>query len=159
MNDVYLKDQDLWKQKARAFVTRCHRHLWGKNNEDPLVFLFRQGLSNEFIKKMYLGWNKYGQERGLAKWGLEKEQGKKPEKDTFILPPGIVIPYIVEKELMAVWILPLSSPGSSFILPGSARGPITLGNPTNPIKEVDGLLEGLGLFQENKERFFLKIWP
>jgi len=48
-----------------AFVTRCHQHLFGKNNEDPLAYLFRQGIKNEFAKQMLMGWNKYSQERPM----------------------------------------------------------------------------------------------
>ena len=155
MCDYPLKDPALWKKKARAFVTRSHRHLWGKNNEDPLVFLFRQDLANQFVKEVHLGWNKHGQERRLAKWGLDnkKDNGKKMETqtDSFILPPGIVFPHIVEKELISVWIQPLDPSANPYMVPGSAKKPILLGNPINPIKSVNGLFKGLRLFQEKKE--------
>jgi hypothetical protein len=163
-----LKDPRLWKKKARAFVTRCHRHLWGKNNEDPLVFLYQQDLANQFVKDMHLGWNKHGQERRLAKWGFDQKKmgGKKikarvndRQEDTFILPPGIVFPYIVEKELVSVWIQPLDLPGPSLLVPGSQNEVIRLGNPGNPIKSVDGLFEGLRLFQENRKTLCIEIRP
>jgi len=162
MNADPLKDPVLWKQKARAFVTRSHRHLWGKNNEDPQVFLFQQDLANQFVKQMHLGWNKHGQARNLEKWGLDDHKKMKPtdndrQKGSFFLPPGIVFPYIVEKELMAVWIHPLDPSGSSFIVPGSAKMPIRMGNQKNPIKVVDGLFEGLRLFQENQETLCVEI--
>lgn len=147
-----LRDPILWKQKARAFVTRSHRHLWGKNNEDPQVLLFQQDLTNQFVKQMHLGWNKHGQSRPLEKWGLDGQQ-----KESFILPPGIVFPYIVEKELMSVWIHPLDPSGATVIVPGSAKTPIRLGSHKNPIKLVDGLFEGLRLFQENQETLCVEI--
>lgn len=167
-----LKDPVLWKKKAAAFVTRSHHHLWGKNNEDPQVFLFQQDLTNRFIKQMHLGWNKHGQERTLEKWGLDdhkkrenldiensaiENRDKERAKGMFILPPGIVFPYIVEKELMAVWIHPLDPSGSAFIVPGSAKMPLRLGSHKNPIKRVDGLFEGLRLFQENQETLCVEI--
>ncbi len=156
-----LKDPVLWKQKARSFVTRSHHHLWGKNNEDPQVFLFQQDLTNQFVKQMHLGWNKHGQERTLEKWGLDNHTKMQPtdndrQKGLFILPPGIVFPYIVEKELMALWIHPLDPSGSAFIVPGSAM-PIRLGNQKNPIKVVDGLFNGLRLFQKNQESLCVEI--
>ncbi|MBU0972750.1 MAG: hypothetical protein KKC20_19040 [Proteobacteria bacterium] len=156
MIDNGLKNPDLWKQKARAFVTRTHRHLWGKNNEDPQVFLFRQNLANQFVKEMHLGWNKHGQERTLEKWGLD---GKKMAGGTFILPAGIVFPYIVEHELLAVWIHPLDPSGSVFQVPGSATLPIRLGNPMNPLQSVEGLFDGLRLFQAQKETLRVEIRP
>lgn len=151
-----LKDPILWKQKARSFVTRSHRHLWGKNNEDPQVLLFQQDLTNQFVKQIHLGWNKHGQSRTLEKWGLNTQDNGQ-QKRSFILPPGIVFPYIVEKELLAVWIHPLDPSGSTFIVPGSANTPLRLGSHKNPIKVVDGLFEGLRLFQEHQETLCVEI--
>jgi len=151
MADIYLKDPILWKKKARAFVTRTHRHLWGKNNEDPLIFLFKQDLTNQFAKDMLLGWNKHGQERTMEKWGIDGQA------NSLSLPPGIVFPYIVEKELLSVWIHPMDPCGIPYLVPGSAKGPILLGNPKNPVKKVDRLFNGLRLFQEKKDLFCVEI--
>lgn len=141
-----------------AFVTRTHRHLWGKNNEDPLVFLFCQGLSHGFAKELLLGWNKHGQERTLEKWGLAdlETPGKAGH---FFLPPGLVFPYIVEKELLSILIQPLDPKAPCSIVPGSAREPILLGNRQNPLITVDSLLEGLGLFQEKNKTLCVKFQP
>lgn len=155
-----LKDPILWKQKAAAFVTRSHHHLWGKNNEDPQVFLFQQDLTNQFVKQMHLGWNKHGQERTLEKWGLDDKMEKPDngrQKGSFILPPGIVFPHIVEKELLAIWIHPLDPAGSWFMVPGSAKTPIRLGSHKNPIKVADDLFEGLRLFQGRQETLRVEI--
>lgn len=86
------RDPVLWKQKAAAFVTRSHHHLWGKNNEDPQVFLFHQDLFTPFIKQMHLGWNKHGQERTLEKWGLDG-----PQNTAFFLPPALCFPILWTK--------------------------------------------------------------
>jgi len=143
-----------------AFVTRCHQHLWGKNNEDPLVFLYQQDLANLFVKKMHMGWNKHGQERLLENWGIDERAGQTLHKsETFLLPQGIVFPYIIEKELKAVFIHPLETPGQTIRIPGSSKEPILLGNQTNPMEEVEGLFEGLRLFQEKKELLCVKIRP
>nr|NJM03660.1 hypothetical protein [Desulfobacula sp.] len=61
---------EAWRKKAGAFVIRCHHHLFGKNNEDPLAYLFTRGIKNEFAKKMLLGWNKFSQERPKENWGF-----------------------------------------------------------------------------------------
>ncbi len=147
-------------------MTRSHRHLWGKNNEDPLVFLFQQDLTNQFAKDMHLGWNKHGQERSLEKWGLEnlkidnkkmETQGNDRHAGSFMLPPGIVFPYIVEKELLSLWIHPFDPAGIPYLVPGSPKKPILLGNPKNPIKSVEGLFQGLRLFQKQKETLCIEI--
>jgi hypothetical protein len=160
MANNHLTDPKLWKKKARAFVTRSHRHLWGKNNEDPLVFLFQQDLANQFVKKMHLGWNKHGQERTLEKWGLGSSglEVKHPV-NKLSLPPGIVFPYIVEKELVSLWIHPLAPSAPTFLVPGSSTDAILLGDPKNPVKTVEGLFNGLRLFQEKNKTLCIRILP
>ena len=124
MTHFILENRELWKQKARAFVTRTHRHLWGKNNEDPLVFLFRQGFSNDFIKQMHLGWNKHGQERDLGKWGLDRP-GEPASR--YFFPAGIVFPYIIDRDLLSVVVIPMDPQARPVLLPGSSRTAVSLG--------------------------------
>lgn len=151
-------DPRLWKKKAMAFAIRTHRHLWGKNNEDPLAFLFNQGLSNEFAKSIYLGWNKFGQERLYENWGINRD-GK------FLIPPGIVFPQIENKEIKGLFILSLNpekdrSKGNLFPvyrIPGSAGNPILMGNPENTTQTEEDLLKGLVLFQDNPDTLALII--
>jgi hypothetical protein len=113
-------DLTAWKKKAMAFVTRSHRHLWGKNNEDPLVFLYFQGLTHDFIRQMHLGWNKHTQHRDLEKWGVfNPGPGKTLSRVRF--PAGIVLPYIVKKNLQSVVILPMTDTSRPWLMPGSRR--------------------------------------
>jgi len=133
-----------------AFAVRAHNHLWGKNNEDPLVFLYNHGLSHEFSRQMYLGWNKFGQERPYGGWGIE-HQG------TFIIPPGIVFPYIIDKELNALFIIPMDQPESVFTFPGNPGTPVVLGTPDNGVKRLNDLLPGLCLFQNNADTLCIEI--
>lgn len=155
METSFLKDHLVWKKKAMAFVTRAHRHLWGKNNEDPLVFLFRRGLSNEYVKSLHLGWNKHGQTRSLESWGLKRiEPGV--EKSIF-LPSGIVFPHIVDKDLKGIWIHPMDGKGHATMVAGSRKGPVIMGNPENETIEVYDLFEGLFLFQEREQNICVKI--
>lgn len=128
-----------------AFSVRAHNHLWGKNNEDPLVFLYDKGLTHEFSRQMYLGWNKFGQERPYDRWGIQKA-GK------FFIPPGIVFPYIMDKELISLFIIPMDQRESVFSFPGNPPRPVILGNPDNEIKPVEDLLQGIFLFQDPDTR-------
>lgn len=130
-----------WQRKAMAFATRAHRHLWGKNNEDPLAFLFNQGLSNAFSKQLYLGWNKFGQDRPFETWGQNLP-------GTFRLPPGLVFPHIVSKELKGLFIISMSDPAEVFQVPGSSSPPLVLGDADAKERiPASGLLEGLCRFQ------------
>lgn len=155
-------DPIAWKNKAMAFVTRSHRHLWGKNNEDPQAFLFIQGLKNQFAKAFLLGWNKFGQERPLQNWGFHADS--KTDKKLF-LPSGIVIPYIVEKELTSVFILPYDENKIKkvFIVPGSSSPTLVLGKSSEKKKEklavIGDIFKGLFLFQECGETFCVIIHP
>ncbi|WDP90821.1 MAG: hypothetical protein HUN04_14390 [Desulfobacter sp.] len=143
-------DKKKWKRHAMAFAIRSHNHLWGKNNEDPLVFLFRKGLSHDFSRQMYLGWNKFGQERPYENWGIQRE-GK------FMIPPGIVFPYIIDKDLKALFVIPMEKTESSFSFPGNPDQPIILGPPDNRIIEVEDIIQGLCRLQENPGTACVKI--
>ena len=120
------KSLNKWKKKAMAFVIRSHRHLWGQNNEGPQAFLFTRGLKNQFIKNLLLGWNKFEQERPIENWEFETESqtGRK-----LFLPSGIVVPFIVEKQLQSIFIHPYDENKihETTIVPGSLNPTLVLG--------------------------------
>lgn len=134
-------DPQRWTHRAMGFVTRAHRHLWGKNNEDPLAFLYLEGLSLDFVREMHLGWNKFGQDRPLEGWGLES-----PNQSSFQLPPGIVLPHIENKTLTAVLIIPMEA-GTPWWLPGSHPPPLDLGTVSDASPVFHHPLDGLRAFQ------------
>lgn len=138
-----------------AFVVRSHRHLWGKNNENPLAFLFNKGLKNEFAKTMLMGWNKFGQNRPLENWGLSTPL----PQEKLVLNPGIVIPFIQDKKLQSVFIHPLEGSNQTLLLPGSLKPTMILGNTQLPIILISNLLDGLFLFQESKKQVCVMIHP
>lgn len=153
-------DAVAWRKKAGAFVIRCHHHLFGKNNGDPLAYLFTRGIKNEFAKQLLLGWNKFSQERPGENWGF----GPGPEK--MVLQKGLVIPYIVEKELKSVFIYAYeeAGPKNTFMVPGSAFTCMILENEPGqagkvPPVLVHDLMQGLLLFQEKKETDCIIIHP
>lgn len=138
-----LSDPTLWKRKAMAFAVRSHRHLWGKNNEDPLSFLYLKGISVDLAKSLYLGWNKFGQKRSLAGWGLKGE-------GDFFIPAGVVFPYIREKELLALFIIPMDPPHAAVKLPGSDPCSICIGPAGKAdAKTTQDLLQGFVLLQDH----------
>jgi len=150
---------DIWKKKAVAFVTRSHRHLWGKNNEEPLAFLFLNGLENQSAKDMMIGWNKFGQERPKEKWGLVSHLNEK-----FLLPSGIVIPYITNKELISVFIIPMLETrfNKISVIPGSQSMIMVLNdinNQNQSIVIVRNIMDGLYLYQETKNTTSIIICP
>lgn len=158
MTDHSMFDHLIWTQKARAFVTRSHRHLWGKNNEDPQAFLFTRGLKNTFIKQQMIGWNKFAQERPAINWGDTTATGT--DKKLF-LPSGIVIPYIRDKQLLSVFIHPYEETHDkkTTLLPGSLSSTLILGENKNRIIRVENIFDGLFLFQEQKQAVCVMICP
>lgn len=151
-------DQKIWKKKAAAFATRSHRHLWGKNNEDPLAFLFTRGLKNKVIKDLYLGWNKFGQERPMKNWGFQPGPGR-PEK--FLLPAGIVVPLILNQNLISVFIYQYTGPpGNRTVrVPGSSSPDLILGAPSHTLVILKDLMDGLYIFQETGHACRVLVHP
>ena len=138
-------DPNAWRTKAMAFVTRSHRHLWGKNNEDPQAFLFTRGLKNQFLKDHLVGWNKFGQNRPKKNWGFKTDPGA---DEKLVLARGIVVPFIIDKTLTSVFIQSYEYPFTPFLLPGSRCPTLVLGKTNHPVVVVQNLLDGLFLFQE-----------
>ncbi|WP_300454910.1 hypothetical protein [Desulfobacula sp.] len=151
-------DRTVWTKKAMAFVTRSHRHLWGKNNEDPQAFLFTRGFSHQFAKTHLFGWNKFGQERPLQNWG-NKTDSRETQK--LFLPPGIVIPFIVEKKLQSIFIHPYdeNKKSSTTLVPGSWHPTMVLGGKKQRIAVIQNIFDGLFLFQEMKDSCCVMIHP
>ncbi|WP_041279149.1 hypothetical protein [Desulfobacula toluolica] len=158
MSDNRFFNRAVWKQKAMAFVVRSHRHLWGKNNEDPQAFLFTHGLKNQFIKDALIGWNKFGQTRSIKNWGIETNL-KKDEK--LFLASGIVIPFIVKKELKSIFIHPYdeSQDNKTTIIPGSVTPTMVLGEKKEKVAVIQNIFDGLFLFQELKDTCCIIIHP
>ncbi len=114
-----------------------------------MAYLFTRGLKNSFIKECYLGWNKFGQERPCHTWGLGKTL-KKAEK--FLLPSGIVIPYIKDTLLTGVFIHPFcDATPTTITVPGSRSSGMMLGNNNDRVLIIADIIDGLLLFQEKKE--------
>ena len=141
-----------WTKKAKAFVIRSHGQLWGKNNEDPLAWFFLQGFKNAFIKEIYLGWNKHGQERFWEDWGLSPEKNMEQEYGKrLMLPSGLVIPFIRDKKVLKVTICRHDKDEESLVVPGSCRIAMILGNNPARVEVVPRPMDALLLHQETGE--------
>lgn len=151
-------DPQKWKQKAMAFAVRSHRHLWGKNNEDPLVFLFNQGFNNDFVKKQYMGWNKFGQERPFKTWGFEPVPDR-PE--TLFLPSGIVVPVIENRVLTSLFIQQFNENELTdlVLVPGSRHAVMVVGETADVVVVIKDLFDGLYLYQEIGNHCMVVISP
>ena len=142
------KKNEQWKLKAEAFVVRCVHQLWGKRSEDMLVWLFKTGFKNSFIKDSMIGWSKKKSLRNASVWGIECE------KDELIeIPPGIVFPYISEKNLLKVAVILIDEePVKSVFLKGSIKEPLFLGSGSSFLILTDNIIDGFLLYQEAGDR-------
>jgi len=83
------------------------------------------------------------------------------ETEKLFLPSGIVIPFIVEKELKSVSICLYNENKTkkTVIIPGSSSPTLVLGEKKERIAVVQDLFDGLFLFQEAKELYGVIIHP
>lgn len=150
----------MWKEKAIAFVIRSQRELWGKHNEDPLVWFFQNGFKNQFVKDMLIGWNRHSKLRSAKNWGLDplyEEAGFQPGK--FLLPEGLVIPCIVDKNLKKITIFKHTGSGhnKTHVVPGSCNHSMVLGDEKRVVAVVEDIIDGLYIHQEAEKELCVLI--
>lgn len=142
---------DLWKNKAIAFLARTRQELWGKHNEEILAWFFLNGFKNQFIKDMLLGWNKRPKERPAETWGFSTDCSDSLLKNSnLFFPPGIVIPYVVDKHLekLIIYDHEKTTGNPCHVVPGSAKTPVVFGKQCQHVAVVENIVHGLLLFQE-----------
>ncbi len=147
---------DLWKGKAIAFLARSRQELWGKHNEEILAWFFLNGFKNSFIQNMLLGWNKRPKERSAESWGFSTDCSDPRLKDALFkdsnlfFPPGIVIPYVVDKHLekLIIYDHEKTTGNPCHMVPGSSETPVVFGKQCQHVAVVENIVHGLLLFQE-----------
>ncbi|MBU1168974.1 MAG: hypothetical protein KKD44_05360 [Proteobacteria bacterium] len=152
--------RSLWKNKAMAFLVRSRQELWGKHNEDIIAWFFLEGFTHRFIHHMLLGWNRVSRIRPASNWGIPDRAGdNNVRQGKLILPPGIVIPYIVNKDLRKLLIYNHLSdnPTRNVTLPGSSSESIILGEQRTRVAVISNIIHGLLLHQEFQDRITIII--
>jgi len=151
---------DLWKNKAIAFLARSRQELWGKHNEEILSWFFLNGFKNNFIQDMLLGWNKRPKERSAETWGFSNDCADNGFKNfNLFFPPGIVIPYVVDKHLekLIIYDHEKTTGNPCHVIPGSACVPVVFGKKCSRIAVVENIVHGLLLFQEFPENLTVVV--
>lgn len=94
------------------------------------------------------GWNKKKTSRSIEKWGIEfVDQGV----EELIIPPGVVIPHIVDEHLLKVYLIDFEKNNDIFLLPGSHKNPVVLGDSGENLYICDNIIDGYFIFQEKGE--------
>jgi len=137
---------DLWQDKAAAFVARCHAILWSDQGQSALDWLRGRALSDETIKAAGLGYNPTKSNTPAADWGLEQN------KPVWLF-AGIVIPWKVDGKLQKVRFRRLkpSENESKYIqIKGSANGLYNADSieTDRPVVLVEGEIDALSIGQE-----------
>jgi DNA primase len=81
---------DLWKQKAKAFVEWSHDQLM--NNQEGLGLLRTRGFRDDSIARFGLGYNQKTYFRECPDWGIPNEIKDDGKARKLWLPAGLVIP-------------------------------------------------------------------
>jgi len=138
----------LWNEKAVAATIKASKMLWGKHNEAIQAWLFESGFSLETLREALLGWQVRNTRRPADTWGTEGV-------DKILLPEGLTIPVIREKELKRVVIFRMGHghDGEYHTVEGSAPVPLVLTGSTPHTALVRRELDALLLHQELKKEW------
>ncbi|SCY33487.1 hypothetical protein [Desulfoluna spongiiphila] len=138
----------LWNEKAVAATIKATKMLWGKHNETIQAWLYESGFSLETLREALLGWQVRNTRRPADSWGTEGV-------DKILLPEGITIPVIRDKELKRVVIFRMGHghDGEYHTVEGSAPVPLVLTGSTPRTAIVRRELDALLLHQELKKEW------
>jgi hypothetical protein len=132
-----------WQSAAGAFLEWCQSALWGTDTTG-LDTLEVRGLNALTVSNAGLGYNPQHLTRSRAKWGLEPDQD---HGDMLYLPAGIVIPYIIGRQIYKIEIRTTTGkytlPGSTNALWGADRV-----RPGRAAMLVEGVFNALTVKQE-----------
>jgi DNA polymerase I len=141
---------EIWQEKAGFFVETAEKVLWSNAGIHYLSWLEGRGLNPETIKKNRLGFNSQVFYRERALWGLENKLNSDGKQSRIWLPPGLVIPTMLDNKIVSVRIRQHepSSPASRYALvSGSVNSPKITGG-SDCIVVVESDLDAMLIFQE-----------
>ncbi|VFQ44686.1 hypothetical protein [Desulfoluna butyratoxydans] len=138
-----ITDPGLWNEKAVAVTVKATKMLWGKHNESIQAWLFESGFALKTLKEAFIGWQVRNTRRPADSWGT---QGV----DKILLPEGLTIPVIRDKELKRVVIFRMGHghDGEYHTVEGSDAVPLVLSGTTRRTVLVRRELDALLLHQE-----------
>ena len=102
-----------WQSSLRKFVDNARAVMWNNHGKKARAWLHGRGLRDETIEKASLGINEWELWQFRTSLGLPAKENKKDGGKVWI-PPGIVIPWVIEDKLWKVNIRrpnPMLKPG------------------------------------------------
>lgn len=105
-----LKDQPpnkQWQLTGMDFVQRAERYLWLEKARHALDYLHGRGLTDETIRRFYLGYCPGKFIDSLENWGIEPGQ---TSKSHITIPEGIIIPWFGDDHLWKIAVKRLDVP-------------------------------------------------
>lgn len=144
-----------WLEQAWPFLIACQERLWSDGGAKALAWLRSRGLTDATISAAGLGYCDYDHYVTREDWGLGPETTKDGKPKGLWLPRGVLIPWIVDKELWAIRIRRPTKPEDAlryyFIPGGQASGLYNADKikPGHPAMIVEGELDALTIGQAN----------
>lgn len=141
---------ELWLEQAWPFLIHCQEALQSTVGNRALTWLQGRGLTPATIRLYGLGYNDHDHYVERTAWGLAPESLPNGKPKGIWLPRGIVIPWLVDKELWGLRIRrPIGDP-KYYLIPGGQ--PAALYNadaitPGNPVALVEGEIDALTICQ------------
>lgn len=117
-----LNSADLWQQKAAKFLTWAQQHLLADKKQ--MAYLKGRGINEKSVIKYGLGYNPGNNGKDLFRpretWGLATERKPNGQKKRLWIPSGIVIPLIINNQILRLRIRRPQGEPRYLVIPGSA---------------------------------------
>lgn len=124
-----------WVAQANGFAHQCHLALI--TNKKLMDWLAGRGITAEAVARYSLGWNFGDGGKPLFKsrktWGLPLEAGEQGKNKPLWLPIGLVVPYLVDNQVVRLRIRRPQAERAKFlpelkyyVVPGSFMGTMVL---------------------------------
>lgn len=131
-------------QKSKTFVLRCYWNFWNsESSSEAYTKLFKIGFKDETLQDFAIGWNHKPITRSLRSFGFE--DGK------ITIPEGIVIPYLVDKEVYGFKVFSLSF-DEIFTMPESRFTPHIFNNNSGVTVVVQTEIDGFLMVQDMTQK-------
>jgi len=137
----------VWMEKAELLINWAEKNLWSDQRAEALSFLRDRGLTDHTIKAARLGFNPKDIYRNRQDWSLEPKFKENGRAKKLWIPTGLVIPYVLDGQVVRVRFRRTSGEPPYILLSGSQTGPMILGD-QRPCLVVESELDGLLMNQE-----------
>lgn len=148
------KRTSLWKEHASRLVGWAHNQLM--KNSEMMAWLISRGIGKDAMVEFKLGLNtgKNGKDlwRPRESWGLHTVIKDNGQKKRLWIPRGLVIPYIIDNEIVRVRIRRFGDVEPRYyILPGGSSQAMVLGRGKKAHAVIESELDAIMVFEKVRD--------